>query len=142
MNLLPQPRFRGAQFAGGIARREVFGREAKSLIAADLQTGQAWDVLKFPGGVANNAGRLNLVTGRVPFVGEDHHEIMRMKEAGHFTPPSLLNPKVPASLQAVLMRMLAASPTLRYQTASDAYIALKRTELAKVPIKGSIGACC
>ena len=72
----------------------------------------------------------HLVTGRVPFVGEDHHEIMRMKEAGHFTPPGLLNPKVPPSLQAVLVRMLAASPTQRYQTASDVYIALKRTNLA------------
>ena len=44
----------------GGQRDEYFG-----VIAADLQTGQAWDVLKFPGGVANNAGRLNLVSGRV-----------------------------------------------------------------------------
>ena len=39
--------------------------EYLGVIAADLKTNQAWDVLKFPGGVANNAGRLNLVTGRV-----------------------------------------------------------------------------
>jgi dienelactone hydrolase len=44
----------------GGERDEYFG-----VIAADLKTNQAWDVLKFPGGVANNAGRLNLVTGRV-----------------------------------------------------------------------------
>jgi serine/threonine-protein kinase len=79
---------------------------------------------------ALGAALYHLATGRVPFAGEDHGDIMRMKQAGHFTPPSLLNPKVPPSLQAVLTRMLAASPTDRYQTASDAYVALKRTKLA------------
>ena len=39
---------------------EYFG-----VIAADVDTGQAWDVLKFPGGVAGNADRVNLVNGRL-----------------------------------------------------------------------------
>lgn len=39
---------------------EYFG-----VIAADLDTGQAWDVLKFPGGVPGNADRINLASGRI-----------------------------------------------------------------------------
>ena len=39
---------------------EYFG-----IIAADMATGKAWDVLKFPGGVANNAGRYSSLGGRV-----------------------------------------------------------------------------
>jgi dipeptidyl aminopeptidase/acylaminoacyl peptidase len=39
---------------------EYFG-----IIAADVGSGQAWDVLAFKGGVANNAGRINLAAGPV-----------------------------------------------------------------------------
>ena len=44
----------------GANRDEYFG-----VIATDVATGQAWDVLKFAGGLANNAGRLNMASGRV-----------------------------------------------------------------------------
>ena len=39
---------------------EYFG-----IIAADVNTRQAWDVLEFKGGVANNAGRINLASGSI-----------------------------------------------------------------------------
>ena len=47
-------------FWWGVDRDEYFG-----VIATDLKTGKAWDVLEFPGGAANNAGRFNLASGRV-----------------------------------------------------------------------------
>ena len=72
----------------------------------------------------------HLLTGRVPFPGDNHREIMRMKEAGHYTPPSLLDSQVPASLERTLQRMLEAKPRARYQTASEVVVALERTKLA------------
>src|SRR5262249_6161552 len=39
---------------------EYFG-----IIAADLTSGAAWDVLAFKGGAANNVGRINLASGAV-----------------------------------------------------------------------------
>ena len=39
---------------------EYFG-----IIAADVNTGQAWDVLEFKGGIANNAGRINVASGLI-----------------------------------------------------------------------------
>ncbi len=61
----------------------------------------------------------HLLTGRVPFPGDDHHEVMRMKDAGHYTPASLFNRRVPAVLEAILNRMLARDPRQRYRTAGD-----------------------
>ena len=39
---------------------EYFG-----VLAADLKTGKAWDVLEFPGGIANNARRIGVAGGRL-----------------------------------------------------------------------------
>jgi serine/threonine-protein kinase len=61
----------------------------------------------------------HLVTGRVPFPGNDHHEVMRMKDAGHYTPASLYNRRVPAVLEAILNRLLARDPRQRYRSAGD-----------------------
>lgn len=72
----------------------------------------------------------HLLTGRVPFPGDDHNEIMRMKAAGHFTPTRLLNPKIPESLAAILHTMLAKDPRQRFQSASELIVALERTGLA------------
>jgi serine/threonine-protein kinase len=72
----------------------------------------------------------HLATGRVPFPGDDHGEITRMKEAGTFTPARLLNPKIPESLETILHKMLARDPRRRYQTAGDLIVALERTGLA------------
>jgi serine/threonine protein kinase len=61
----------------------------------------------------------HLVTGRVPFPGDDHHEVMRMKDAGRYTPASLFNRQVPAALEAILNRLLARDPRQRYRSAGD-----------------------
>jgi serine/threonine-protein kinase len=71
----------------------------------------------------------HLLAGRVPFAGEDHHEVMRMKKAGHYTPVSMLNPNVPASLEAIINRMLALDPRQRYRTATDLIDALESADL-------------
>ena len=71
----------------------------------------------------------HLLTGRVPFPGEDHREVMRMKQAGHYTPVSMLNPEVPAQLEAIINRMLALDPRQRYRTATDLINALEEAQL-------------
>jgi len=72
----------------------------------------------------------HLLTGRVPFPGEDHQDILRMKRAGYYTPVSLWNPRVPTALEAILNRMLAVDPRKRYRSATDVLVALERTQLA------------
>jgi eukaryotic-like serine/threonine-protein kinase len=67
----------------------------------------------------------HLLTGQVPFSGEDHHEVTRKKDAGFFTEASKLNPRVPAELDAIISRMMARDPRQRFQTSGDLLAALE-----------------
>ncbi len=79
---------------------------------------------------ALGATMYHLLTGRVPFVGETHAEVVALKERGEYTPASALNPSVPADLDRILARMLARSPGRRFQTASELVVVLEKARLA------------
>ncbi len=82
----------------------------------------------------------HLLTGRVPFPGNDHEEVMRMKQAGHFTPASLLNRDVPAKLELILQRMLARDPLKRWSSAEELAWALERsTRSMELPLYADLG---
>jgi serine/threonine-protein kinase len=94
----------------------------------------------------------HLLTGQVPFQGENHLEIVQKKDLGMFVPASALNPSVPPELDAILARMLARRPCDRYQTAAHLVADLENSQLAaavpafaqldwshKEPISGSSG---
>ncbi|MFL5242650.1 MAG: serine/threonine-protein kinase [Gemmataceae bacterium] len=71
----------------------------------------------------------HLLTGEVPFSGENHLEVVEKKGRGEFVPASLLNPAVPPILDQILEKMLARDPSDRYQTASDLIVELERSRL-------------
>jgi serine/threonine-protein kinase len=72
----------------------------------------------------------HLVTGVVPFPGDNHLDVVEKKKQGHFAPAGKVNPEVPEVLDRILARMLAPLPHDRYQTASELIIDLERTQLA------------
>jgi serine/threonine protein kinase len=72
----------------------------------------------------------HLVTGSVPFPGDNHLEVVENKREGTFVPASKLNPTVPPILDHILARMLAREPRDRYQTASELIVDLERSRLA------------
>jgi serine/threonine-protein kinase len=72
----------------------------------------------------------HLLTGTVPFPGNDHMEVATLKDRGTFTPASQLNPAVPPDLDGILTRMLAREPRDRFPTATDLVVALERSQLA------------
>ena len=71
----------------------------------------------------------HLLTGEVPFSGENHLEVVEKKGRGEFVPASLLNPAVPPALDQILEKMLAREPSDRYQTVSDLIVELERSRL-------------
>lgn len=76
----------------------------------------------------------HLVTGQVPFNGENHLEVVENKLRGDYPAASTLNAKIPAALDRILSRMLARDPPDRYQTASELIVDLERSGLsAEVP---------
>jgi eukaryotic-like serine/threonine-protein kinase len=72
----------------------------------------------------------HLITGRVPFPGDNHLEIIEKKKQGIFAPAGFFEPAVPACMDRILAKMLAREPSDRYQTASELIIDLERTHLA------------
>ncbi len=72
----------------------------------------------------------HLVTGSVPFPGDNHLEVVEKKNQGDFMPASVLNPEVPLALDRILARMMARQPRDRYQTVSELIVDLERSRLA------------
>jgi serine/threonine-protein kinase len=72
----------------------------------------------------------HLITGHVPFPGENHLDVVEAKERGIFSPASSHNPEIPGVLDNILARMLARDPRDRYQTASELLVDLDRSGLA------------
>jgi serine/threonine-protein kinase len=72
----------------------------------------------------------HLVTGEVPFPGDNHLEVVDKKNLGFFSPASTVNPQVPKELDDILDKMLARDPRDRYQTASELIVDLERSNLA------------
>jgi serine/threonine-protein kinase len=72
----------------------------------------------------------HLVTGQVPFPGENHLDVVEKKNLGYFKPASSLASEVPPDLDAILDRMMARDPRDRFQTASELIVELERSGLA------------
>jgi serine/threonine-protein kinase len=76
----------------------------------------------------------HLVTGQLPFPGNNPVEVVEKKDVGVFTPASELDPAIPTVLDKILAKMMARFPRDRYQTASELIVALERSKLsARVP---------
>jgi serine/threonine-protein kinase len=71
-----------------------------------------------------------LLTGVVPFEGETAVAIAFKQVSAEPRPPSELNPALPASLDAVVLRALAKDPTARYADAEQLIVALERERQA------------
>ena len=67
-----------------------------------------------------------LVTGKRPFEGENHHAIWNAHRTYTPPPPEELAPDVPAPLSYVIQRLLQKDPAQRYQSASEVAVHLLR----------------
>jgi len=78
-----------------------------------------------------------LLTGVVPFEGETAVAIAFKQVSAEPRPPSELNPAIPASLDAVVMRALAKDPASRFADA-DQFIAALEAEQARLPTHAAL----
>ena len=69
-----------------------------------------------------------MATGRRAFEGDDIAQILGKIAHGVFVPPRTLQPTVPRTLDAVIVKLLAADPAQRYQGAADLLADLSRAD--------------
>jgi serine/threonine-protein kinase len=67
-----------------------------------------------------------MVTGRAPFVADTPVAIAYKHVSETAIPPRELEPRVPAALEAIILRSMAKSPSDRYATAEDLHADLQR----------------
>jgi eukaryotic-like serine/threonine-protein kinase len=74
-----------------------------------------------------------MLTGQPPFTGESPVAVAYQHVSEAPPPPSVINPQVPRSLEAVVMKAMAKDPDARYQTADDLGRDLRRLLSGQVP---------
>ncbi|TAK09328.1 MAG: serine/threonine-protein kinase, partial [Candidatus Manganitrophaceae bacterium] len=109
----------------GIAKAAMGGQETKTGVLkgklAYMSPEQAWGK---PVDGRTDLFALGIVlyeavTGERLFTGNDEITILEKVRKAEITPPTRLNPAIPADLEAVLLKALAKEPENRYQTASE-----------------------
>jgi eukaryotic-like serine/threonine-protein kinase len=74
-----------------------------------------------------------LITKRMPIDGGSHAQIIANHLQHHPTPPARINPDIPETLSAVVMKALAKDKKLRWQSASEFLWALEDAQLSAAP---------
>ncbi len=78
-----------------------------------------------------------LLTGRLPFEGENLATLLSKINSGASEPPRRLNPEVSPALEQFLLRLLAANPGLRFAGAGEALAALMEIDASDGLAQGS-----
>ena len=67
-----------------------------------------------------------MVTGRVPYDGENNVSVALQHIQGNMTPPRQLNPEIPRSVERIILKCTMKKPDLRYASAKDLIMDLRR----------------
>ena len=81
-----------------------------------------------------------LLTGTLPFTGDNQFIVIHQIVSQDAKPPSSLNPEVPVALDEVLARAMAKNPDERYATARDFAVALRAVAQQMNATPGAAGA--
>jgi serine/threonine-protein kinase len=67
-----------------------------------------------------------LVTGRPPFLADSVEQLIQLCLQGQIAPPRSLNPRIPASLEEIIVRLLERDPAQRYASAKEVLADLRQ----------------
>ena len=79
-----------------------------------------------------------LTTGRLPFYGDDPLTVVSQHVHAPVVPPRVLRSDLPASLEAVILRLLAKDPDQRFASAAETLVALRQS-LSDKDVSASAG---
>ncbi|WP_083910616.1 Stk1 family PASTA domain-containing Ser/Thr kinase [Effusibacillus pohliae] len=79
-----------------------------------------------------------MLTGELPFSGESPISVALKHLQEHFVEPRQLNPKIPQSVENIILKALAKNPEVRYQSAKEMFVdldqALQNPNVAKFTV--------
>ena len=138
-----------AAHLGGSRLRELSGSPP---YMAPEQARAEWDRIDFRTDVFGLGGVLyKLLTDHAPHAGSTLTEILEHAKKADVTPPRQLDPTIPAPVEAVCLKALAAAPENRYTTALEFAAALRQAieptpvappTPARNPRLGALGPAC
>ena len=67
-----------------------------------------------------------MVTGRVPYDGENNVSVALQHIQGNMIPPRQLNPEIPRSVERIILKCTMKKPDIRYASAKDLIMDLRR----------------
>ncbi len=67
-----------------------------------------------------------MVTGQVPYDGENNVAVALQHIQGNMTPPSRINPDIPRSVEQIILKCTQRKPDLRYNSAKELIMDLRR----------------
>lgn len=67
-----------------------------------------------------------MVTGRVPYDGENNVSVALQHIQGNMTPPRQINPEIPRSVERIILKCTMKKPDLRYNSAKELIMDLRR----------------
>ena len=67
-----------------------------------------------------------MVTGRVPYDGENNVSVALQHIQGNMTPPRQINPDIPRSVERIILKCTMKKPDLRYTSAKELIMDLRR----------------
>ena len=109
---------------GGSRLRELSGSPP---YMAPEQARAEWDRIDFRTDVFGLGGVLyKLLTDHAPHAGSTLNEVLEHAKKADVTPPRQLDPTIPAPVEAVCLKALAAAPENRYTTALEFAAALRQ----------------
>jgi eukaryotic-like serine/threonine-protein kinase len=84
------------------------------------QAAQQFDKLTFTSDIYSLGSTLYvLLTGRRPYEGASHEEVLAQNRRGEFAPPRQVKPDTPPALDAICRKAMSLRPSDRYPTALD-----------------------
>ncbi len=81
-----------------------------------------------------------LTTGKLPFVGDTPVSTALKQVNEPPVPPRQIDPKIPASLEAVILKAMRKNPAERYQTAKEMKVDLRKVEAGEAVVVTPVAA--
>jgi Protein kinase domain len=121
------PRLVDFGLAAHLGGSRLRGRSGSPPYMAPEQARAEWDRIDFRTDVFGLGGVLyKLLTNHAPHAGSTVTEILERAKKAEITPPRRLDPTIPAPVEAVCLKALAAAPENRYTTAMEFAAALRQ----------------